>query len=294
MDGGSPSNYIPFRKNQTKYYNQFFTEYNLPLTGNIHNSKITRKTLYGDKQEYGGKIKEKQNYLLYASGTLREKKEIEQIEQPVPQPTIVEEKEIIDNYKYHETKKIKKIYPNKLSLTHHKRLSGPFERTYYTQINEDIPIHKFRKNSRLSTSRNYEYAPNQYNPFESGFKTERLNKNSGKYFSKEINSINDHTPLRDGKLGNKYQATDYRKYYGYNKKLRSASYSSDLGISKYNENRVIGGYGNDYENHLCSCDKKHFSLIQDMNGCSGSKYRVEEEFVCPLHGRQIIKKEFHY
>ena len=106
----------------------------------LRNSRVTRKTVYGEKYDYGEKVKEKRNYILYASGTMREKKEIEQIEQieqPQPQPTILEEHEIIDNYKYHESKNIRKQNPNRLSFTMHKRLSGPFEKTTYTQVTED-------------------------------------------------------------------------------------------------------------------------------------------------------------
>ena len=92
-------------------------------SGSIRNSRVTRKTVYGEKYDYGEKIREKRNYVLYASGTMREKKEIEQIEQTQPQPTILEEREIIDNYKYHEFKNIKNQNPNRLSFTLHKRLS---------------------------------------------------------------------------------------------------------------------------------------------------------------------------
>ena len=62
-----------------------------------------------------------------------EKKEIQEIEQ-IPQPPekgkIIEERQIIDNYEYHETKNIKKKKnPRVQSITHHERLSTPFERT---------------------------------------------------------------------------------------------------------------------------------------------------------------------
>ena len=136
----------------------------------LRNSRITRKTVYGEKYDYGEKIKEKRNYILYASGTVREKKEIEQIEQPQPQPTILEEHEIIDNYKYLESKNIRKQNPNRLSFTIHKRLSGPFEKTTYTQVDENnypyqsytTKSQKMRYNS-VNNKINYDtYNPNNY------------------------------------------------------------------------------------------------------------------------------------
>ena len=94
--------------------------------------KIRKRIILGEKFDYGEKAKEKQNYVLYVSGQGQEKKEIEEMEQITGQTKknekIVEEKEIIDNYQYHETKDIKKKH-HKDTLTHHERLCSPFERT---------------------------------------------------------------------------------------------------------------------------------------------------------------------
>ena len=110
----------------------------VPSSGsNLRNSKVTRKTVYGEKYDYGEKVKEKHNYLLYVSGTLREKKEIEEIEQLPSEPKFLEEKEIIDNYQYHESKNLKKQNPNRLSITQHKRLSSPFEKTTIRAVTDD-------------------------------------------------------------------------------------------------------------------------------------------------------------
>ena len=90
--------------------------------------KIWKKTVLGDKFEYSKKLTEKKNYILYASGMGHEKNEIEEIEQ-IPQPPtqdkIIEERQIIDNYEYHETKNLKKKRnPRRESITHHERLSS--------------------------------------------------------------------------------------------------------------------------------------------------------------------------
>ena len=95
--------------------------------------KVWKKTVLGKKFVIAEKLKEKKNYLMYHSGMGHEKNVIEEIEQ-IPQPEekekIIEEREIIDNYEYHETKNIKKKRdPRRASITHHERLSSPFERT---------------------------------------------------------------------------------------------------------------------------------------------------------------------
>ena len=100
--------------------------------GSIHASgRVRRRTILGEKFDYGEKIKEKDNYVLYIAGQGQEKKEIEEIEE-LPQngknERIVEQKQIIDNYQYHETKDIKKKHARN-SQTKHKRLCDPFERT---------------------------------------------------------------------------------------------------------------------------------------------------------------------
>jgi len=62
-----------------------------------------------------------------------EKKQIEEIEETkkveLPKEKVVEVRQIIDNYGYHETKNVKTKNPKRLSITHHERLSTPFERT---------------------------------------------------------------------------------------------------------------------------------------------------------------------
>ena len=85
---------------------------------------------------------------------------------------IVEEKEIIDNYQYHETKDIRKFH-KKDSQTHHQRLCSPFERT------------KLRKYASYTTE-----------PGESGFriikKKDLVNKND---YSKDNLKYNKYNPL---------------------------------------------------------------------------------------------------
>ena len=121
-------------KKQTAYESSKGNPSNEYHSGNpLHSSgRVRRRTILGEKFDYGEKIKEKQNYVLYMAGQGQEKKEIEEIEELPPQvdrkERIVEKKEIIDNYQYHETKEIKKKHARN-SQTQHKRLCDPFERT---------------------------------------------------------------------------------------------------------------------------------------------------------------------
>ena len=93
--------------------------------------KIWKKTVQGKKFEFAGKLREKKNYIMYHSGMGHEKNVIEQFEKlPDPGPKIVEERQVIDNYGYYESKDLKKKKdPRRLSITRHQRLSSPFERT---------------------------------------------------------------------------------------------------------------------------------------------------------------------
>ena len=131
--------------------------------GSLRSSgRIRKRIILGEKFDYGEKTKEKQNYVLYVSGQGQEKKEIEEMEQiygvPKKHEKIIEKKEIIDNYQYHETKDIHKN--NKKSQTHHQRLCSPFERIklikYSSYTNEPIQNgYKIIKTTDLVNKKDY-------------------------------------------------------------------------------------------------------------------------------------------
>ena len=112
-------------------------------------SRVWKKTILGEKFEYSEKLREKKNYILYVSGMGHEKKQIEEIEEiPKPEPPkeeLIEVKEIIDNYGYHETKDVKKKDSKRLTLTHHERLSTPFERTTLKKFSSHTTDPKVRQ-----------------------------------------------------------------------------------------------------------------------------------------------------
>ena len=137
--------------------------------------KVWKKTVLGKKFEFAEKLKEKKNYVMYSSGMGHEKNVIEEIEQ-IPQPEkekIIEERQIIDNYEYHETKNLKKKKdPRRLSVTVHQRLSSPFERTilkkYSSSTSKQQPIKSYTASTTSIKKTNYGEANgslNKYNSF---------------------------------------------------------------------------------------------------------------------------------
>ena len=140
--------------------------------------KIWKKTVLGDKFEFSKKLKEKPNYILYTSGMGHEKKEIQEIEQ-IPQPLekgkIVEERQLIDNYGYHETKSIKKNKnPRVASITHHERLSAPFERKVVKEYSTNTAQHNQPKILSTTTIKKEQYSTEK-SPYSS--LTTRADKN---------------------------------------------------------------------------------------------------------------------
>ena len=142
-------------------------------------SRVWKKTILGEKFEFAEKLKEKKNYILYVSGMGHEKKQIEEIEETkkveLPKEKVVEVRQIIDNYGYHETKNVKTKNPKRLSITHHERLSTPFERTTLKKFSSYTTDPKARGYASTSVQKTrYDTEPtvktstiNQYNSMTS-------------------------------------------------------------------------------------------------------------------------------
>ena len=128
--------------------------------GLIHSLKgsgtIIKTILKGDEFEFPEKFGENRNYFLFVSGMDHENEENDDfIPQDLPTEEIIEERQIIDNYKYLETKICKKK-PKKLNTTHHERLSIPFERTTlkrYSSFTSQSQPKSYAKIKTLKTSR---------------------------------------------------------------------------------------------------------------------------------------------
>ena len=144
--------------------------------------RIRKKKLLGNKFEFADKLKEKRNYILYVSGQGHETKEIEEIEenpQAPPLEEIIEQRQIIDNYQYRETKDVKNQNPKLISITHHERLSIPFERTKVKKFSSytSQPLKSYTKTKSVKTTRfGKETDAENFNPYSSF--TTKVEKNN--------------------------------------------------------------------------------------------------------------------
>ena len=142
--------------------------------------KIWKKTVQGKKFEFAGKLREKKNYIMYHSGMGHEKNVIEEFEKlPDPGPKIVEERQVIDNYGYYETKDLKKKKdPKRISITRHQRLSSPFERTVVKKYEHNTSRPQETKVYSSSTLKSSKYGggtDNKLNKYNSH--TSKIKKN---------------------------------------------------------------------------------------------------------------------
>lgn len=137
-------------KTNDNRYSSYSNKYDLKKTDK------KRKSITKEKYEYGEKVKEKKNYILYVSGIGYVQKEVEEEEQKTDinkkkeeetklksKPTATRSKkevkvtdneeqfstksDFLDNYKYYERKEVKKFDPRRSSVTIHKRHGYPFE-----------------------------------------------------------------------------------------------------------------------------------------------------------------------
>ncbi len=260
-----------------------------------NSGRVTRKTVYGEKYDYGEKVKEKRNYILFVSGTGREKKEIEQIELPPPQTKILEQRQLIDNYQYHESKNIRKQNPNRLSFTRHKRLSIPFEKTTYTEVTEDGTPIKYNtsysknsivrnvpivKNLRTESYTNRKYFPR--NNTESSIQNYSFQRNIRKFGEKPFtkyyqNRVKTET-MQDGEYVVKI--TKKKKNIDRNQRYVSGNYNS-LNNS-FSQLRKIG---NTSAKNYGFYESKNVKKIGRVNNPTTYQYRREERNITSGFGK---------
>ena len=81
-----------------------------------------------------------------------EKNVIEEFEKIPEDPRMVEERQLIDNYEYYESKNLKKPKdPRRLSITRHQRLSSPFERVKKYEEKTSKPVTTVYTSSTTTT-----------------------------------------------------------------------------------------------------------------------------------------------
>ena len=202
--------------------------------------KIRKRIILGEKFDYGEKAKEKENYVLFVAGQGQEKKEIEEMEQirgkTKKNEKIVEEKEIIDNYQYRETKDIKKDNP-KNSQTHHERLCSPFERTkikkYASYTSEPIQSgYKIIKTTNLVDKNDYFYRPT--NKYKNGSHNPKPKIHNSAYVKTEENNPKVYETYKPSSRNkNTYVSTHVN-----NKSERATSYKASIPSNDNNQRKT--------------------------------------------------------
>ena len=227
--------------------------------------RVRKRTILGEKFDYGEKVKEKKNYIMYVSGQGQEKQEIQEIEEiPPPQKPkekIVEEKEIIDNYQYHETKNLTKK-KSRNSKTYHERLSTPFERT---------------------TIRRYEsYTPE---PRIGGYKKIEISKKFGKKDHSNYSSLtsNAFKNRRDYSASNIYETYNPFKNNKNNMKTYNSISHNSSSISNYRSNIPTTKYEKRIKDDIIK--KREYRIENEYNSVSVNNIGKEKR-------DDIIEKEY--
>ena len=176
--------------------------------------RIKKSIVQGNKFEFAEKLREKRNYILFVSGMGHETKEIEEINDFVPQAApldqFIEERQIIDNYNYIETKNLKKP-PKRKVTTHHERLSIPIEKKTikkFSSLTQTQPK-SYAKTKTVKTTRfGKTLDVEEINPYSSfTLKTEKNNSfapsNLYETYKPNKNSLSLNKPLRTIPIDNK-------------------------------------------------------------------------------------------
>ncbi len=225
--------------------------------------RVRKRTILGEKFDYGEKVKEKRNYIMYVSGQGQEKQEIEEFEEipppPKPKEKVVEEKEIIDNYQYHETKNLSKK-KSRHSTTYHERLSTPFERTTIRRYESYTPQPRIEGYKKIEFSRNY--GKKDHSNYSS--LTSNAFKNKRDYSASNIYET--YKPSR-------YNKNNFKTYNYVTETNRSSSnYSSRIPTIKYEKKTK--------DNII----KKEYQIRKENNSESENNYRIDKR-------DNIMKKE---
>ena len=184
------------------------------LRHSLRGSGKKKTIVQGNKFEFAEKLREKRNYILFVSGMGHETKEIEEINDFVPQAApldqFIEERQIIDNYNYIETKNLKKP-PKRKVTTHHERLSIPIEKKTikkFSSLTQTQPK-SYAKTKTVKTTRfGKTLDVKEINPYSSfTLKTEKNNSfapsNLYETYKPNKNSLSLNKPLRTIPIDNK-------------------------------------------------------------------------------------------
>lgn len=199
----------------------------------IYPKRISKSPLvYGHKYNYGEKIREKNNYMLYVSGSGYERPQYEERQKRIKivknknddmnynninqQNKIIriyqeenDELSYLDNYRYKETKNITRENPNLKTVTIHQRLSSP-RRQFQSSPNRNKLI-KINRNENIYW--NKDYSPKEKINLNNGNKMPVLRENkSSDYFLPLKNRNMIENPKRNGEYIKEMTANEYNEY----------------------------------------------------------------------------------
>ena len=286
----------------------------------IYPKRISKSPLfYGHKYNYGEKIREKNNYTLYASGSGYERPQYEERQKRIKiiknkndnnnynninqKNKIIriyqeenDELSYLDNYRYKETKDITGENPNLKTVTIHQRLGSPRrqllsspKRNKHIKIirNEDIYWNKY-------------YSPNKKINLNNGNKMHALRENkSFDYFipsknrNRNINIIKNQK--RNGEFIKEITENDYNEYItntNQDSKIETRNYGDYFIKVTTNRKEYIppnNKYYNEYNNFYRRKNKdKNIKIVRNENE---NLYKNKNHEICDIYERKNISKD---
>lgn len=229
-----------------------------------------------NKFDYGSKIKEKKNYILYAGGVGYERPYYEECKKSLPIRIIKNKNDIykkrcinrnyrkcieyeevgdnallnLDNYRYKETKNIKNEDPNLKILTIHKRLGSP--RSPRQAQNK-------HKTIRIKKTTQYNWHREGYNNYNNSPNRRRLNINN--YNINNDNSNEQIKILRENKSYDYLQSLKNRKQKFINTERNNDEELIQEKIEPEQENDYYYN-NNDYESHKKEVSNNNNNFIR--------------------------------
>lgn len=260
--------------------------YNGSYTSLRASGRIRKRIILGEKYNYGGKAKEKENYVLFVAGQGQEKTQIEEIEQIIDNPRkkekIVEEREIVDNYQYHEIKDIKNTNQRN-SETYHQRLCSPFERNklkkYEIYVSEPRQSeYKMIKKTDLVVKQNYSRNSGQINNY---------NQNNS-YIYKTQNIINNQ--IKNNDISNIYERKDTLSR-NQNMNISNNSINHSKKMISYGKNNIYRN--NNYQRKEFYNGKRSFSHNQ-INFIRPKEIFIPQKVISFEYQEQPIDNPIYY
>ena len=288
-----------------------------PANNYIYPKRISKSPMnYGHKYSYGEKIREKNNYTLYVSGTGYERPHYEERQKGIKiilnrndNPNynynkINQQNKIIkiyqeenddlsysDNYKYKETKNIKRGNPNLKIVTIHKRLGSPIrqiinspKRNKYIKMNQEENIYWKRQ-----------YSPNKKIHINNGEQISVIRENkSSEYFHPLKNRNFLDNPKNNGEYIQEIIENDDNEYYvNNNEDSQIETRNNGDYFIKVTTTRKEFDPNNKYYNEQNNIYKRNNKdkIIKIVRNDEEHMYNNQNQENCAIYRRKNIQKD---